>query len=255
MSIPIEKQEEMELWRQFKEDDSFAARQQLIIRYLPQVKYQVGRIKMYLPEFIEESDLESYDVIGLIDAIYKFDYKKGIKFNTYASRRIRGEIIDYLRRLDWLPHTVRREGRIVKNAVEQFTSKYGRRPSINELARALNMSEERIENLYSLLYSSQWFSLHEVLGDTQLFEFIQDKEENQPEEMYQKKRSEELLAEAIDNLNDTERLVISLYYYEGLTQKEIAEIMDLSPARVSQLHKKAIYRLRGSLARKKEQLI
>ena len=255
MSVHKVKQEEMELWRQFKEKNSLAARQELIIRYLPQVKYHVGRIKIHLPEFIEESDLESYGVIGLIDAIYKFDYKKGIKFSTYASKRIRGEIIDYLRKLDWLPHSVRREGRKLKNAVEEFTSKYGRRPSTNELARALNMSEERIDTLYSMLFSSQWYSLHELLGDSQLFEFIQDEQENQPDAIYQRKRSEELLAEAIDNLNDPERLVISLYYYEGLTQKEIAEIMDLSPARVSQLHKKAIYRLRGSLARKKEQLI
>ena len=255
MSDHKAKHEEAELWRQFKEHNSLSARQELIVMYLPQVKYQVGRIKMYLPDFIEESDLESYGVIGLIDAIYKFDHKKGIKFSTYASKRIRGEMIDYLRRLDWLPHSVRREGRKLKNAVDQFTSKYGRRPSVNELARALNMSEEKIDNLDSLLYSSQWFSLHELFGDSHMLEFIRDEGDNQPEAIYQRKRSEELLAEAIDNLNDTERLVISLYYYEGLTQKEIAEIMDLSPARVSQLHKKAIYRLRGFLARKKEQLI
>lgn len=255
MAVNKENLEEIKLWREFKENNSFTARQQLIIEYLPQVRYQAGRIKMNVPDFIEQDDLESYGVIGLIDAIYKFDYKKGIKFSTYASRRIYGEIIDHLRKLDWLPHSVRREGKRLKNTVDQFTGKYGRRPSVDELARALNINREKVDTLYSQIYSSQWVSVYEEFGDTQLYNLLKDDRENQPEVIYQRRNSEKLLAKAIDNLSEAEKLVISLYYYEGLTQKEIAEVMELSSARVSQLHKKAINRLRGSLARKKEQLI
>ncbi|QTL96979.1 FliA/WhiG family RNA polymerase sigma factor [Iocasia frigidifontis] len=246
---------EIELWREFKENDSQAARQELIIKYLPQVKYQAGRLKMIVPDFIEQDDLESYGVIGLIDALYKFDYRKGIKFKTYASRRIRGEIIDYLRKLDWLPHSVRREGKQLKSAADRFFQKYGRRPSVDELATALNISKEKVSKLYYQIYSSQWVSVHEEIGDVELLDLLKEDQKSQPEVVYHRKNSERLLSEAIEHLNESERLVISLYYYEGLTQAEIAEVMELSSARVSQLHKKAIYRLRGSLARKKEQLL
>lgn len=247
--------EEINLWREFKENNSQNARQELIVKYLPQVKYQAGRIKIIVPDFIEQDDLESYGVIGLIDAVHKFDYNKGIKFKTYASRRIRGEIIDHLRKLDWLPHSVRREGKRLKSTVDKFFQKYGRRPSIGELATALNISEEKVSSLYYQIYSSQWVSVNEEIGDGQLLDLLKEDNKCQPEVVYNKRDSERLLAEAIRNLSQSEKLVVSLYYYDGLTQSEIAEVMELSSARVSQLHKKAIYRLRGSLARKKEQLL
>lgn len=255
MALNKKSVEEMYLWREFKENNSMEARQELIVKYLPQVKYQAGRLKMIAPDFIEQDDLESYGVIGLIDAVHKYDYKKGIKFKTYASRRIRGEIIDHLRKLDWLPHNVRREGKRLKSAADKFFQKYGRRPSVDELATALDISKEKVSNLYYLIYSSQWVSVYEEIGEVRLLDLLKEDHKNQPEIVYHKRDSERLLAEAITHLSESERLVVSLFYYEGLTQSEIAEVMKLSSARVSQLHKKAIYRLRGSLARKKEQLL
>lgn len=246
--------EETNLWREFKENNSLDARQKLIIKYLPQVKYQAARVKMIVPDFVEQEDLESYGVLGLIDAIYKFNYKKEIKFKTYASRRIRGEIIDHLRKLDWLPHSVRKDAKRLKSAIDTFVQKYTRRPSVEELATALDMSQEKVRSIYYQIYSSQWVSIYEEFGDFQVLDFLKEDNENHPETLYYKKDREELLANAIDNLKESERLVISLYYYEDLNQKEISKVMDITPARVSQIHKKAIYRLRGYLARKKEQL-
>ena len=247
--------EEKRLWQEFKENQSLEARQQLIIKYLPQVKYQAGRIKMIVPNFIEQEDLESYGIIGLIDAVHKFDYKKGIKFKTYAAQRIRGAIIDYLRQLDWLPYSLRRDGRQLKEAVERFAQKYGRQPLIEELVTVLDISREKVSRLFQQIYSAQWVSLYEQVGDTPLLDLLEDDQKRQPENLYQRQCRERLLAESINRLNDSEALVISLYYYEDLTQNEIAEVMKLTPARVSQLHKKAIYRLRGALAKKKELLL
>ncbi|MCG8514326.1 MAG: FliA/WhiG family RNA polymerase sigma factor [Halanaerobiales bacterium] len=247
--------EEERLWQEFKEKQSLEARQQLIIKYLPQVKYQAGRLKMVVPNFIEQEDLESYGIIGLIDAINKFDYKKGIKFKTYAAQRIRGEMIDHLRKLDWLPYSLRRDGKRLQEAVESFAQKSGRRPSIEELVTVLDISREKVSKLFQQLYSAQWVSLYGQVGDTTLLNLLEDDQKWRPENQYQRQCRERLLAESIDRLNDSEALVISLYYYEELTQNEIAEVMKLTPARVSQLHKKAIYRLRGALAKKRESLL
>ncbi|MDI3546952.1 MAG: polymerase sigma factor FliA [Halanaerobiales bacterium] len=243
------------LWQEFKDHHNEEARQELILKYLPLVKYQVGRIKMVVPGFIEEDDLESYGIIGLIDAINKFDYRQEIKFESYASRRIRGEIIDHLRRLDWLPHSLRRDAKQLQETAERLAGKLGRKPTVNELADALNISRDKVNQLYYQIYSSQWISLFDQKGDIQLFEIFKEDSDKGPEKHYQQKERENLLAEAIDRLSEAERLVISLYYYEELTQKEIARVMGLSPARISQLHKRAVYRLRGMLSRKKEQLV
>jgi len=244
------------LWQKLKTNNSERARQELIINYLSLVKYQVGRIRLIIPGFIEGEDLESYGIIGLLDAIEKFDYHQGIEFKTYASKRIRGEIIDYLRKLDWLPHSLRQEARQLKETASKISMKLGRRPTVDEIAEVLNISRERIEKIYYQLYSSQWVSLFKETGDdNRILDLIKEDSSQEPEECYQQKERENLLIEAIDRLNDPERLVISLYYYEELTQQEIAEVMELSPARISQIHRKAINRLRGFLSKKKEQFI
>jgi RNA polymerase sigma factor FliA len=244
------------LWQKLKTNNSEGARQELIIKYLSLVKYQVGRIRLIVPGFIEGEDLESYGILGLLDAIDKFDYHQGIEFETYASKRIRGEIMDYLRKLDWLPHSLRQRARQLKETASRISMKLGRRPTVNEIAEVLNLSREKIERIYYQLYSSQWISLFKETGENnQVLDIIREDSSQEPEECYQQKERENLLVKAIDRLNEPERLVISLYYYEELTQQEIAEVMELSPARVSQIHKKAINRLRGFLSRKKEQFI
>ena len=249
--------ENYELWKAYKEDDDQKAREKLITEYLPLVKYHAGRVNMIVPQFIEKNDLESFGVIGLIDALEKFDHKRNIKFSTFASRRIRGEIIDHLRSLDWLPHSMRRDGKKLKRVVEKLHNKYDRKPSIEEISEEMDLSKKRINTLYYKLYSSNWVSLDKELGDGEntILDTIGDKENHNPVKVLDDANAVKVLAKAIEKLNEQQKLVISLYYYEDLTQTEISEVMDLSEARISQIHKKAVYRLRGFLSRKKEQLI
>jgi len=245
------------LWKEYKEDNSSGAREKLIKEYLPLVKYHAGRIKMMVPEFIEKGDLESFGAIGLIDAIEKFDHTKKIEFSTYANRRIRGEIIDHLRSLDWLPHSLRRDGKKLKKVVEEMTQNLGRKPTVDEVAKKLKFSRKKINNLYYKLYSSQWVSLDKELGagENTVLDTISSNKNNNPLKKLNKNNAVKILGKAIEKLKEKEKLVISLFYYEDLTQVEIAEVMDLSEARISQIHKKAVYRLRGFLSRKKEQLL
>lgn len=245
------------LWQDFKEDNDKKAREELISEYIPLVKYQAGRVKMIVPQFVEKDDLEGFGVIGLLDAVEKFDYTRGIKFTTYASRRIRGEIIDHLRRLDWLPHSMRRDGKKLKRVVEKLKSNLERQPTVEEISKETDLSKNRINILYYKLYSAHWVSLDKEIGDSgkTILEAVVDNKKSNPDKVFQKNKMIELLSDAIDRLAKKERLVVSLYYYDEMTQTEIAEIMNLSEARISQLHKKAIYRLRGFLSRKKEQLI
>ncbi len=247
-------QDEYALWVEFKKSNDQDTFQELVVKYLPLVKYHAGRIKMLVPIFIDEDDLMSYGVLGLIDAIHKFDINKGVLFKTYASRRIRGEIIDHLRKLDWLPHSVRREGKRIKETTDKFVKKMGRKPTIEELSDVTELPEDKIKELHQKLYSSQWVSLYEEFGDTRVMDMLPENKEMSPDSVYQNKEKEELLATAIDRLSEDEKLVVALVYYEELTQKEVSEIMDLTPARISQIHKKAVYRLRGMLGKKKQDL-
>lgn len=253
--MTVKNLEEYSLWQEFKQNDNQNAFQELVIKYLPLVKYHAGRIKMMVPMFIEEEDLESYGVIGLIDAIHKFNIEQGVKFKTYATRRIRGEIIDHLRKLDWLPHSIRREGRRLKEITTKLTKKLERKPTIDEVAVASELSISKIKSLQKKIYSSQWLSLYDEFGDNRVLDMLEANESQNPEKIFQGKEKEDILAKAVDRLKEKERLVISLFYHEGLTQKEIAEVMDLSAARISQIHKKAIYRLRGMLSKQKKQLV
>ncbi|ACL70413.1 sigma-70 family RNA polymerase sigma factor [Halothermothrix orenii] len=254
MAVSQEKVEYLDLWEAYKGKGSQEARKELILNYLPLVKYQVERVKMIIPDFIEEDDLESYGIIGLIDAIEKYDYRLGIKFNTYASRRIRGSIIDHLRKLDWLPHSLRREGKELQKVADKLAKELGRKPTVAELANKTNISREKVTKIYSKLNSAKWVSLYEDWGESTVFNFIKG-DCLPPDRILDKKERIKLLARAIDRLSESERTVISLYYYEELTQKEIAEVMGLSPARISQIHKRAVYRLRGYLARRKYDLL
>ena len=245
------------LWKEYKEDNSSEAREKLIKEYLPLVKYHAGRVKMIVPEFVEKDDLISFGVIGLIDALEKFDYNKKIEFSTYANKRVCGEIIDHLRDLDWLPHSLRRDGKKLKKTVEEMTQNLGRRPTVDEISEKIDFSRKKINKLYYKLYSSQWVSLDQELGDGEstILDTISSNENNNPLQKLKKDKAVQILSEAIEKLKEKQKLVISLYYYEDLTQVEIAEIMELSEARISQIHKKAVYRLRGFLSRKKEQLL
>ncbi|MFP4015818.1 MAG: sigma-70 family RNA polymerase sigma factor [Halanaerobiales bacterium] len=249
------KLEDYSLWIKYKENNDQDIFQELVVKHLPLVKYHAGRIKMLVPMFIEQEDLESYGVLGLIDAIHKFDVNKGVKFKTYASRRVRGEIIDHLRKLDWLPHSIRRQGKQLKSLADKMAKKLGRQPTIEELSSKSEISEEKIRELYKKLYSSQWVSLYDEYNDIRVLDTLTENEDKSPDNVYQNREKEDMLAETIDRLSDDEKLVVALVYYEELTQKEVAEIMNLTAARISQIHKKAVNRLRGMLGKKKSELV
>ncbi len=246
--------EEYSAWVEYKENNNQEVFQGLVLRYLPLVKYHAGRVKMMVPIFIEEEDLVSYGILGLIDAIHKFEYNKGVLFKTYASRRIRGEIIDRLRKLDWLPHSVRREGKLIKEISDKLKTKLGRRPTVEEIASLSEISQERIKQLSQQLHFSEWVSLYDDFGDIKILDMISSENSQDPEQIYDESVKIDLLASVIDRLSDDEKTVISLVYYEELTQKEIAKVMDLSAARISQIHKKAVNRLRGMLVNNRQQL-
>ena len=243
------------LWEKFKEEGDQQARKELILANLSLVKYQAGRVNLLVPDFIDQDDLESFGTIGLIDAVEKFDYQRGVNFSTYASIRIRGAIMDHLRKMDWLPSSTRRAGKLIKKTIEEMSSRLGRRPEIKELAAELDYSRDKIRDIYQKIYSADWLSLYREVGDGQLTDFIPGDKKREPENIIDEEETEMVLAAALDELTKKQYLVISLYYYEELTQQEIAEVLELSPARISQIHKKAVHRLRGFLGGHKEQLV
>lgn len=240
-----------DLWQKFHNNEDENIRNKLVMENLSLVKFQAQRLEELLPDFISREDLESYGIIGLMQAIDRFDSELGIEFSTFASKRIRGAMIDHLRKLDWLPHSMRREAKEIMKARQRLKNEYGREPKIEELAEATSLSEKRIEKVHSYLDSAQWLSLDTRYEDATLYDYISSEEEG-PLQNLEKSQQRELLTEAVEKLDDKEQIVISLYYYEGLTQQEIAEVMELSPSRISQLHQKSIQRLRGFLSRKKE---
>ncbi|MFW6386434.1 MAG: FliA/WhiG family RNA polymerase sigma factor [Bacillota bacterium] len=242
------------LWKKYKEDEDKQARSKLIENYLHLVKYQAGRVEALVPDHIEKEDLESYGVIGLIDAVEKFDHRLGIKFTTYAAKRIRGEIIDQLRRLDWLPASLRKKEKKIRQKKEELASRLGHSPDQEELLAELDMTREELNRVDRRVLASGRTSLNRDIDGRNLLELMAGNNDR-PENEFSRREQEKILVRAVDKLEQKERLVLALYYYEGLTQVEIAEVMELSPARISQLHKKAIYRMRGFLSRKKKQLI
>ena len=247
--------ENISLWKKYKDENDEAARKKLIMANLSIVKYQAGRIKMLVPDFIEKDDLESFGIMGLIDAVEKFNPELGFEFSTYASKRVRGEIIDHLRKLDWLPASLRREGKRIRKKARELSQKLGRNPSRREIAEEIDLPQDKIDKIYQKLNSSDWVSLYQERGDGEVIDLVQAGRKNRPQPEYNKKEALKILTEAIEKLPESEQLVISLYYYEELTQKEIAEVMELSSARISQLHKKAVQRLRGFLSRRKQDVL
>lgn len=243
-----------QLWRQFKEEGDAAAREALILRYLPLVKFIAGRLVMHLPPMVELDDLISYGVFGLIDALEKFDPRRGIRFETYAYARIKGAILDGLRAVDWVPQSLRRRAREVEAAYAAVQGRLGRSASDREVAEALGITEGELQELLRHLNAVAILSLDDVIasdedgeGALHLRDVIADDTLPSPLDAAELADARERLAAAIAQLPERERLILSLYYYEGLTVKEIGAILELSPSRVSQLHTKAILRLRGLL--------
>ncbi|MBR0289298.1 MAG: FliA/WhiG family RNA polymerase sigma factor [Selenomonadaceae bacterium] len=237
------------LWLKYRENKTVELRNEIAEYYLPLVRIVCGRLAVSLPQHLDKDDLLSSGFFGLLDAIDRFDITRNIKFETYAGVRIRGAMIDYLRSKDWIPVSMRQKIRKYEQAVYQLETKFGRAATDKEIADELKISLDELQTLVSQCNSATVIPLEEYLK-TDVSEAVDTNPANSTEYFELK----ETLAKAIERLPEKERTVVSLYYYEELTLKEISLILKLSEARISQLHTKAIFRMRGYLARSKQDL-
>lgn len=235
-----------QLWEKYSRKKTVEVRNQLAEHYLPLIKVVAGRLAMSLPPHLDRDDLLSTGFFGLLDAIDRYDINRNIKFETYAGVRIRGAMIDYLRSKDWIPVTMRQKLRRYEQKVYQLESELGRSATDAEIAEALEISTKELQVIVSQFNSSTIIPLEEYLKTDSPEALDAD-----PVETTEYLELKETLSKVIDKLPEKERLVVSLYYYDELTLKEISLIMHLSEARISQLHTKAIMRMRGSLSKMK----
>jgi RNA polymerase sigma factor for flagellar operon FliA len=254
METNVKAVELKDLWRRCKEDGDERARERLVVAYSPLVKYVAGRMASGLPSHVEEGDLISYGLIGLIGSIERYDLDREIKFETYAVARIRGAIIDELRSLDWVPRSVRAKARDVEKAHSQLENKLGRAPNEEEMADKLGVSVDdfrttllEIANSSVLALDDLWTVSDPDGGQVSLLDTIRDPNAIDPEEAIDTVELKDRLADAIESLPDRERLVIALYDYEALTLREIGDVLGVTESRVSQLHTKAVLGMRSHL--------
>ena len=238
------------LWESYRRKKTVETRNKLAEYYLPLIKVVAGRLAMSLPPHLDRDDLLSSGFFGLLDAIDRYDLNRNIKFETYAGVRIRGAMIDYLRSKDWIPVTMRQKLRRYEQKVYQLESELGRTATDSEIAEALEITTKELQVLVSQFNSSTIIPLEEYLRTDSPEALDAD-----PVETTEYLELKDTLAQAIDKLPEKERLVVSLYYYDELTLKEISLIMHLSEARISQLHTKAIIRMRGYLGKMKSILV
>jgi len=243
-----------ELWQEYREKRDKSVRDRLILTYAPLVKYVAGRLGSSLPAHVDEGDLVSYGLLGLIGAIERYDPDRDIKFETYAIARIRGAIIDELRALDWVPRSVRSRARQIERAIGELEAKLGRAPTDEEIAAKVGVTVDELDNSLTDISRSSIAALDElwsVSGDgdqVSLLDTLEDDSISQPSEVLDETETREALADAIARLPEREKLVVTLYYYEELTLREIGEVLGVTESRVSQLHTKAILRLKSRLA-------
>ncbi len=243
-----------ELWYEYKRTGDRALRDQLIVRYSPLVKFVAGRVATGLPHSIEQADLVSYGMFGLIDAIEKFDPGRSIKFETYAITRIKGAVIDELRSIDWVPRSVRSKARAVEQAYASLEATLGRSPTDAEVAAELQISETELQQVFGQISYIGLVALDEVIssgsgdrGDSAtLGDTLADSSEG-PVAAFEVEEMKQILAGAINRLGDREKIVLSLYYYEALTLAQIGEVLGVTESRVCQIHTKAVMQLRGRL--------
>jgi len=241
------------LWQAYSTSKNPALKEKLIVHYAPLVKYVAGRLLIHIGQHVEYDDLVGYGVFGLLDAIDKFDSGKGVKFETYASFRIRGAIIDHIRRMDWVPRTLRQKNKQMEQVYNQLEDELGRQPTDEELAERLDMSVDETRELIKKSSVLSLVSLDDFMEQNyeSAFTPLIANRVDSPEEQTERRERKAMLADAISKLSEKEKLVVTLYYFEDLTLKEISSIMKVSESRVSQIHTKAITRLQGKLGRYK----
>ena len=243
-----------DMWRRYKATGDPHARERLVIAYSPLVKYVAGRMASGLPAHVDEADLISYGLGGLINAIERFEPEREIKFETYAITRIKGAIIDELRHLDWVPRSVRARAREIEKANSKLEHRLQRAPTDEEVAFELAISvEEFQESLLQISNSTvaaldELWSVSDASGDqVSLLDTLQDPDAPDPAHVMDATDLKDRMADAIARLPEREKLVVALYYYENLTLREIGEVLGVTESRISQLHTKAVLRLRGRL--------
>lgn len=237
------------LWNEYQKKPTQEIREQLILAYAQLVKLVAGRLSMYLGHNVEFDDLVSYGIFGLIDAIDKFDMNKNVKFETYASLRIRGAILDQIRKMDWIPRTVRQRQRKIDEAIKLVEMRTGKAATDEEIAVELGISGDELTGWQSQLKVTNVVSLNEFeeAGQEPAFESGNRNRFAQPEEVIEEQELKLKLVEALELLTEKERRVIELYYYEDLTLKEISLVLEVSESRVSQLHTKALLKMRKKM--------
>ena len=240
------------LWAKYGKKPTRELRDQLIVHYSPLVKYVASRVAAGLPQNVEQADLVSYGIFGLIDAIDKFDQERGYKFETYAISRIKGAMLDELRSMDWVPRSVRTKAKRIEQANARLEAKLGRAPSDEELADALEVTMDEFETMLSKISFVGVVALDEMLsgaerGDSMtLGDTIPDKTVG-PVGSFEVEEMRQLLAESINSMSEREKTVLTLYYYEGLTLAEIGQVLGVTESRVCQIHTKSVLRLRSRL--------
>ena len=242
------------LWEAYQKNPSCEIREKIILEYAPLVKVVAGRLSMYLGYNVEYDDLVGYGIFGLIDAIDKFDAAKDVKFETYASLRIRGSILDQIRKMDWIPRTVRQKQKKLDEAIKKIEMQTGRNASEEEIAKEIGISDDEL---------SIWQSQLKVTNVVSLNEYVEQGTEPvmnnshfiQPEEKVQENELKQVLKDTLKLLTEKERRVIELYYYEELTLKEISKVLEVSESRVSQLHTKALLKMKKKMGNYMEILV
>jgi RNA polymerase sigma factor FliA len=244
-----------ELWAAYKDAPGAGPRDALIIHYSPLVKYVAGRVAVGLPQNVEQADLVSYGMFGLIDAIDKFEPERGYKFETYAIARIKGAILDELRSIDWVPRSVRAKARQIEKAYAKLESTLHRAPTDEELSTELRWEMEQLQQALTQISHVGLAALDEILAvggergeSVTLGDTIADTSSHGPMGAFEVAETRQMLGQAINGLPEREKIVLTLYYYENLTLQEIGRVLGVTESRVCQIHTKAVLHLRSRMS-------
>lgn len=252
---------EQQLWKEYKRTKDPKIRDMFVKQYAPLVKYVAGKVAIGMPHNVEFDDLVGFGVFGLFDAIEKFDPEKHVKFKTYAVTRIRGAIFDELRSIDWVPRSVRQKSREIEDAIHRLEASLGRAASDEEVANELNMDLEEFQKIMMKISGTSILSLNDVwYNDDEndkvtIVDSIESPNSMNPDTIVEKEEIKRVIVEAINELPEKEKKVLVLYYYEDLTLKEIGKVLEVTESRISQLHTKAIMRLRSKLTNIKKGIL
>ena len=258
MTRKWEGKSEEELWKIYRKSHDTSIRDFFVKQYAPLVKYVAGKVAIGMPHNVEFDDLVGFGVFGLFDAIEKYDPTKHVKFKTYAVTRIRGSIFDELRSIDWVPRSVRQKSREVEDTIRSLESRLGRAASDEEIAKAMSMNVQEFQSLILKISSTSILSLNDVWysgeDDDQIsiVESVESPTSLNPDTIVEREEIKRVIVEAISELPEKEKKVLILYYYEDLTLKEIGHVLGVTESRISQLHTKAVMRLRSKLTNVKK---